>query len=154
MEQHTNEQATDGGRALMVDPVITWLEQILDFTGSTPASKDMAQRARQEVLGDVSLQARNAAGVAPGGGVMGTRIEKKGRTKKQQAAADRYKRTQPTFPSASEAAPSASWWTTPRTWDEFSARAAAERERMSRSTFGRIRSHVTAKDFAAAGELV
>lgn len=45
MQNHTNEQATDPGQALTVDPVITWLEQIRDFIGSTPAAKDMAQRA-------------------------------------------------------------------------------------------------------------
>lgn len=40
------KQDTDGAEtvAMTVDPVITWLEQIRDFMGTTPQSKEMAQR--------------------------------------------------------------------------------------------------------------
>jgi hypothetical protein len=69
------------------------------------------------------------------------RLEKTGRSWKQQAHAHKLKhRLHPVIVSKKAApAPSCSWWTETRSREEFQARAAAERERMSHSTFGRIR---------------
>lgn len=40
-QKDTDQEST----AMMVDPVITWLEQVVNFMGSTPDSREMARRA-------------------------------------------------------------------------------------------------------------
>lgn len=44
MANEQRDQDRENTMAMTVDPVITWLEQIRDFIGATPESKDMAQR--------------------------------------------------------------------------------------------------------------
>jgi hypothetical protein len=67
------------------------------------------------------------------------RLERTGRSWKQQAHLQRYKRTRPlsVAPSPSRFHPAESWWTQAQSWAEFSAKAQAELARMSQSTFGR-----------------
>jgi hypothetical protein len=81
-------------------------------------------------------------------------LVKKGRTSKQQAATSAYGRTAaPIFAHAHATAPPTSSWWVGISREEFSARLQAERERMIRSTFGRIVRATTAKDSDAPAEM-